>query len=138
MSTEQHLTAARTAIDAWNGGDLTRYLEMYDESVALHGYAPEAMDRAAVTEFYRGVWAAFESPKIVVHDMFGAADQICIRFTMTGRHVGDFLGVPGTQRDIALPGITVLRFAAGRCVERWASADMLGLLAQMGAVPAPA
>ena len=37
----------------------------------------------------------------------------------------------------ALPGITILQFQDGKCVERWSNADMLGLLIQVGAVPPP-
>jgi predicted ester cyclase len=48
------------------------------------------------------------------------------------------MGVPATGRDIALPGITILRFEGDRTVERFSQADMLGLLVQIGAVPAPA
>ena len=39
---------------------------------------------------------------------------------------------------IALPGITILHFRGDRVVERFSQADMLGLLIQVGAVPAPA
>jgi predicted ester cyclase len=63
---------------------------------------------------------------------------LTIRFTMSGRHVGEFMGVPPTGRDVALPGITILRFSGDRVVERFSQADMLGLLVQLGAVPAPA
>jgi predicted ester cyclase len=57
---------------------------------------------------------------------------------MTGRHVAGSWGVPATGRVIALPGITILRFEGDRTVERFSQADMLGLLVQIGAVPAPA
>ena len=137
MTVETNIARARTAIDSWNAGDLDGYLTLYADSVRLHGYTPEAMGKAEVAEFYRGIVASFGGPKIEVHDIFGAADDICIRFTMTGRHTAEFMGVAATERDIALPGITVLRFADGQCVEPWASADMLGLLTQLGAVPAP-
>jgi predicted ester cyclase len=56
---------------------------------------------------------------------------------MTGRHVGEFMGVPATGTEIALPGITILHFRGDRVIERFSSADMLGLLVQIGAVPAP-
>ena len=55
-----------------------------------------------------------------------------------GRHVGEFLGVPATDADIAVPGITILHFAGDRTIERFSQADMLGLMVQMGAIPAPA
>jgi len=57
---------------------------------------------------------------------------------MTGRHAGEFMGVPATGDDIALPGITILHFERDRDVERFSQADMLGLMVQMEAIPAPA
>jgi predicted ester cyclase len=54
---------------------------------------------------------------------------------MTGTHRGEFMDIPPTGREIGLGGITILRFENGRCVERWSQVDMLGLLAQLGAVP---
>jgi len=57
---------------------------------------------------------------------------------MSGIHRGPFLGVPATGRPYSLGGITMMRFAGDRVIERWSSADMLGLLVQVGAIPAPA
>ena len=59
---------------------------------------------------------------------------------MTGIHNGPFLGVPAAGKSCALNGITILRFEPGdrTVVERFSSADMLGLLVQMGALPPPA
>jgi len=57
---------------------------------------------------------------------------------MTGRHVNEFMGVPATGTAIAWPGITILHFRGDRVIERFSQADMLGLLMQIGAVPAPA
>jgi predicted ester cyclase len=64
--------------------------------------------------------------------------RCAIVFTMSGRHVGDFMGVPATGTEIQLPGITVLHFDGDRVVERFSQADMLGVLVQVGAAPAPA
>lgn len=67
-----------------------------------------------------------------------ADDTVTSRFTLTGRHERPFLGVPATGIEITACGITILRFHDGRCVERWSCADMLSVLVQIGAVPAPA
>jgi steroid delta-isomerase-like uncharacterized protein len=130
--------AVRRARDAWNAGDLDGYLELYDEGIRLHGYTPEPMDKSSVRGFYQAIFAAFDSPKLEFHEVFEDGDRLVIRFTMTGTHRGEFMGVPPTNREIALPGITILHFRDGRCVERWSNADMLGLLIQLGAVPPPA
>ena len=129
--------AVRRAGDQWNAGNLDGYLDLYDERIQLHGFTPEPMNKAEVTEFYRGILAAFPDAKLEFHDVFGNDEKLVIRFTMTGKHEGDFMGVPATGRDIALPGTTILRFEGSRAVERWSQADMLGLLVQLGAIPPP-
>jgi steroid delta-isomerase-like uncharacterized protein len=125
------------AIARWNAGDLDGYLDLYGESIKLHGYSPEPMDKAAVRGFYEGIHAAFPDPPLAIHDVFGSDEQLCCRFTMGGLHRGEFMGVPATGREISLDGITVLRFENAKCVERWSQADLLGLLTQLGALPPP-
>ena len=53
-------------------------------------------------------------------------------------HVQEFMGVPATGTTITLPGITILHFRGDKVAERFSQADMLGLLMQIGAIPAPA
>jgi hypothetical protein len=36
-----------------------------------------------------------------------------------------------------LPGITMMRFSGDRVVERWSSADFLGLMIQLGGLTPP-
>jgi steroid delta-isomerase-like uncharacterized protein len=117
--------------------DLDGYLQLYDDGIELHGYSPARMDKTAVRVFYEEIFRAFPGSQLTFQDVFGEDDRICIVFTMTATHEDEFMAVPATGREVAVPGITVLRFANGRCVERWSQADMLGWLVQLGAVPAP-
>jgi predicted ester cyclase len=81
---------------------------------------------------------ATPNSKLVFHDVIWSDDKAAIRFTITGVHQADCMGVPASGREIVLPGITILRFKDDRVIERWSQADMLGLLVQLGAIPAPA
>ena len=136
MTTPQdRLGAARAS---WNAGDLDGYLELYDEGIRLHGYAPEPMGKPEVRGLYGEVFAAFDSPQLDFHEVLWDGAACTIRFTMTGRHVGEFMGVPASGNDIAVPGMTILHFEGDRVIERFSQADMLGLMVQMGALPAPA
>ena len=129
------------ARQCWNRGDLPGYLSLYDDSIKLHGYSPEPMDKAQVKAFYELVMASFGKdggpPALAFHEVLVQGDLYCCRFTMSGAHHGPFLGVPATGRSYSIGGITILRFAGDRVIERWSNADMLGLLIQLGAIPAP-
>lgn len=125
------------AIAAWNAGDLDAYLQLYDETIRLHGYSPEPMDKATVSGMYRGIFDALDGVSLAVHDVVEHDDKICARFTMSGTHTGLLFGVPATGRIVNQDGITILRFRDGRCVERWSCADTLAVLVQIGAVTLP-
>jgi len=70
--------------------------------------------------------------------VFSSDDKLVVRFTMTGVHNGEFMGVPRDRQGDRAARDHDLHFADGRCVERWSSAHMLGVLVQLGAVPPPA
>lgn len=88
------------------------------------------------------IWSALAAPgkpnpELVFHEVMVDGDLYCCRFTMTGEHQGEFMGVPATGSPYRLEGITIMRFAGERVVERWSSADFLGLMTQIGALPPP-
>src|SRR5437763_17057692 len=70
-------------------------------------------------------------PSCVLHGYPGVEPGIATT------HRGAFMGVPATGKRIEFGGITILQFRSGRCVERWSQADFLGVLQQLGAIPAP-
>jgi steroid delta-isomerase-like uncharacterized protein len=131
------MTSLYRARDAWNARDLDGYLELYDEMIRLHGYSPEPMGKAEVRLFYAGIHGAFDGPQLAFHEVFGDDERLVCRFTLTGTHRGEFLGIPATGREVSVDGITILHFRDGRCAERWSNADMLGWLVQLGAVEPP-
>jgi predicted ester cyclase len=130
------------ARQCWNDGDLDGYLDLYDDRIQLHGYTPAPMGKPEVIGFYQAVCSALHeddrpNPTLEFHEVMVDGDMYCCRFTMSGVHHGDFMGVPATGKPYALAGMTMMRFDGPRVVERWSSADFLGLLVQLGAIPAP-
>lgn len=62
-------------------------------------------------------------------------DLVVTRLTITGTHLGNFLGVPATGKTIRFAGLDVHRVRNGRVVESWHVEDLLGALGQLGVVP---
>ena len=127
----------------WNAGDLAGYLEVYAEDLRFHGLEPDPMDKPSVAGFYQQFWSALglpgrPNPQLDFHEHLVDGDLFSCRFTVSGEDRGDFMGVPASGRAYVLEGITIMRFGGDRVVERWTTADFLGLMVQLGAVPAPA
>ncbi len=137
-----HVDLVENARRRWNAGDLPGYLDLYADNIKLHGYSPEPMDKKAVVGFYEMIWSTLgapgkANPQLDFHEILDDGDLYCCRYTMSGEHRGNFMGVPATGRPYSLPGITIMRFDGDHVVERWSSADFLGLMVQIGAIPAP-
>lgn len=135
----ERVEAARTC---WNHGDLDGYLDLYNGAIRLHGYSPEPMGKSEAVAFYRMIWATLAAPgkpnpDLDFHETMVDGNLYCCRFTMSGVHGGDFMGIPATGNPYSLAGITMMRFDGPRVLERWSTADFLGMMVQIGAIPAP-
>lgn len=135
--TEENKTALERAIERWNAGDLPGYLELYDPDAVLHGYQGVEPGFEGIRRFYEAFCVAFPGSRLTLEDVVAEGDEVATRFTLRSTHGGEFNGIPPTGKEVSIPGITILRFAGGKCVERWSQADFLGLLQQLGAIPAP-
>lgn len=102
----------------------------------FHGFPPGLpAGVAGLRTFYGMAWAAFPDGQLHVDDVVAEGDRVAVRYRLTATHQGPFMGIPATGKAITLNGMTILRFANGRCVKRWQQADNLGLLQQLGVVP---
>jgi predicted ester cyclase len=137
MSAEQNRAALQAAVAAWNQGDRETYLKVYDPSIRHYGLGPEPLDQAANRSSYEAMWTAFPGSQLTIDDTVAEGDQLAARFHLSGEHRGEFMGVPPTGRPFVLNGQTAMHFRDGRILERWTTADMLGLLIQLGVMAAP-
>ena len=88
--------------------------------------------------FWRMVLSAFPDLRYTVDDVIADGDKVVVRVTSRATHQGEFQGIPPTGRQVTWTEIHIGRLANGKLVEHWASVDQLGLLQQLGAIPAPA
>lgn len=70
-----------------------------------------------------------------LHQLVAENDLVVERFTASGTHRGELMGMPGTGHTITLLGVNIFRIRDGKIVERWGRLDELGLLRQLGTVP---
>jgi len=79
----------------------------------------------------------FPDVQWTLEQMVTEGDTVAARFTMRGTHRGAFFGVPPTGRPIQIQAMNFYRLAGGKIVEERGQPDLLGLMQQIGAVPAP-
>ncbi len=62
---------------------------------------------------------------------------MAVRWVFQGTHQGEFHGVPPAGRPVSVAAMEVNRMADGKVAEHWVLLDLLGLMQQVGAIPAP-
>ena len=138
MGIEQNKEIARRFIDEVFGG---RY-ESVDELVApdFQGHSwgdmPPGRDslRAAIERVSQGL----SDHWMKIDDVIAEGDKVAVRLRSHARQTGTFMGMPATDREYTITETHIFRIANGQVAEHWRDADMLGLMQQLGALPAPA
>jgi steroid delta-isomerase-like uncharacterized protein len=81
--------------------------------------------------------AAFPDTVHIIEEQIAEGDRVVTRLRGRGTFLGECLGIPPNGKVVEITGISIHRIANGKLVEHWANADLLGLLQQMGGLPAP-
>jgi len=80
---------------------------------------------------------AFPDLYFTVEDLIAEGDKVVARLTTRGTQQGVFMGIPPTGKHVTVTAIDINRMADGKSVEHWLNMDTLGLLQQLGVIPAP-
>ncbi len=136
--TEQHAALMRRHfVEHWNGGNPAVADEVYAPDFVAHGSPNPAIGPDGVRRFVADLRAAFPDLHYTIEDLIATDDKVVVRWTMRGTHRGELMGLPPTDKAVALTGISINRFAGGKSVESWDQTDIFGLLGQLGIIPPP-
>jgi len=104
------------------------------EQVPFPGQGPGL---EGLKDVLRGFRAGFPDIHFAIEEQIAEGDKVLSRFEWTGTHRGAFLGVPATGRSVKVWGMVTDRLVDGRIKETRILMDVLGLMMQLGAIPAP-
>jgi hypothetical protein len=140
MAAGAHEALVRRWIDeAWNRGNLAVLDEIIAPGFVRHapGERREWRGPAGLGQFITLFRTGLPDLRITVDDVVTEGEKVAYRGTGRGTHRGELLGVPPTGRAVAVTYTVIARVAGGQFQEDWLDFDALGLLQQLGAVPAP-
>jgi steroid delta-isomerase-like uncharacterized protein len=140
MSEENKAVVRRFIEEVWNNGNLEAIDELISEDHVDHdpaqaGGAGGREGARAFVEVYR---KAFPDAHIELGELIGEGDLVAGPWHATGTHQGELMGIAPSGRSISITGMGMDRVVNGQIVESWANWDALGMLGQLGAMPAAA
>jgi steroid delta-isomerase-like uncharacterized protein len=139
MSTEENKAIWRRWVEEMNKGKAAALAAM-DEIFATDFVAHGALGDFDLENYKQhGIeyWDAFPDIHATIDDMVAEGDKVAVRWTWTGTHKGEMMGIPPTNKKVSGWAIQIDRFVGGKIVERWTREDTLGFAQQLGLVPTP-
>lgn len=82
--------------------------------------------------------SAFPLYCLDAEEIIADSDLVSVRGWVRGTHLGEFAGVPATEKKVEFSIFITYRISDGKIVDHWMLTDNLALLQQIGAVPAAA
>lgn len=140
MSLEENKAHVRQLYEeVFNKKKLATIDDYFAANVIDHSLPPGAPGGIEGVKLTIGMFVgAFPDMHITVEDLIAEGDRVVARWTLRGTHQGSSLGMPPTGKQFTIPGVSIVRLAGGKSVEQWVVHDQLGMLQQLGLVPAPA
>jgi steroid delta-isomerase-like uncharacterized protein len=143
MTSQQTQAESNKAIirryrQAHNQNDMAALDEIVAADLNTHSQLPNVPPgREGGKMVHQGSLAAFPDGKTTTDDLIAEGDKVVERFTFVGTQKGEFLGIPATGKPVRVTGMSIFRIANGKIVEHWGENDGMGLMMQLGVLPAP-
>ena len=137
MAEQDNVRIIRESWDAWNAHNIDGVLKSLDEK---HVWETDTLPAPVVgRDGYRQAMqmyiTAFPDLHFNIDQLLSSGDHVVSRYTATGTHSGDLMGIPPTKRRAETHGCTVAEVRNGKVVRTWVYWDTGHLLRQLGVMP---
>jgi predicted ester cyclase len=138
MSGEDNKQRVRRFLDDVTAGNLAALDDIVAPDFKDHQSLPPGIPPtlAGLKAFFQAHRVAFPDWKVTIEDMVADGDRVWDRLKVEGTNTGPFMGLPPTGRRVSFEVLDISRFTGGKLVEHWGVADNLGLMQQLGLIPA--
>jgi predicted ester cyclase len=130
---EQNKALMLSALGDWNKGSNKFFME---NSVPDYTYYPSGyskpMSRQELDESFLALCKAFPDIRYTFDELVAKGDKLTTRFTFTGTHMGEYMGIPATGNKIKVTGLSISLIKNGKFVEDREQIDTLGMMQQLG------
>jgi steroid delta-isomerase-like uncharacterized protein len=126
--------------ELWNKKNYAITRELVSDGFVAHGAGGQDIKQGpdGVASMVKTWHQAFPDGHMTMDDITTEGEMSAIRMTFRGTHTGEFYGVPASNKKVEVTSIGIDRVVNGKISEGWGELNMLGLMQQIGAIPAPA
>ncbi len=128
----------RDYFKAFLAGDRAWWAEHIAPTFVRHdpGLPFEVRGPQGVAQLHDALLPAFPDMQLPLEDFVAEGEKVLVRLRVQATHTGPFGDMPATGRRIDIGVLDLFQIRDGVLVEHWALLDNLGMLKQLGALPA--
>jgi steroid delta-isomerase-like uncharacterized protein len=134
MASANETTIRRHFEEFWNKGNVLA--ELFTADYIGHGPGVPDFTVANLKQTVSGSRTSFPDLRGTIEDVIDGGDKVVVRYNLTGTHKGAWQGVPATGKTVQASAIGIYRLVDGKIAESWINRDDLGVLRQVGGLPA--
>ncbi len=137
MSAETNKAIVRKYQEAYNTNNLDALNDVVAADIKtpnmLPGFPPGL---EGVKQLHRLTVEAWPDQKVVIEDLIAEGDRVVARVTVSATPAKDAFGVPANGKSFRISGQFIVRIQNGKIVEHFGVEDAIGIMQQMGVMPA--
>jgi steroid delta-isomerase-like uncharacterized protein len=111
MTIENNKAIIRKWIEAWMSGDLSSLETIFAQNYTVNGVL---IGIEGVKQAVKFLHSAFTALSFELAEMVAEEDKVVARWKVQGTHIGEFMGVPPTGKQLGLHGINIYRIVDGK------------------------
>jgi len=119
MSIQENKSIARRFIQIWGKGSLDIIDELAAPSLSVqYPVIPQVIRGTRMfRQVMEGFRSAFPDSDLSIEEEIAEDDKVVIRWSFSGTHQGNLLGIPATGKKVSWTGITIYRIVDEKVVE---------------------
>ena len=136
---QQNIATIRRFWAGFNAHDLNVWDELCTDDFINYdpGLPTPEADLKTIKQSINAMQTAFPDMSASENDLLADGDKVAVHMTLTGTHKGEFMGVPASGKAVEFSGVWLAHFKSGKIKKQWVYFNAMGLLMQIGAIPAP-
>ena len=137
MSTDTNKAIVRRFIDEiFVGGRKETVDELLADDFVAHTWPSTGHPKDDLKAAIDRTSGALENPRFTIEDVLAEGDRVAVRLTTAATQVGEFMGLSASNKRYEIGEIHIFRLRDGKVTEHWHQLDQMGLMKQLGPMPA--
>jgi predicted ester cyclase len=124
LSADEAKTIVRRRFEELDQGNLGIIDELFSPDYKLNFPGREPLDLQKTKQFYEEMYQAFSDLRHEIAEQIAEGNKVVTRWTATGTHVSEFLGVQPTNERVSFQGINIYTFEGDKLIDSQVAWDL--------------